>query len=476
MMQAVLTASFFERRSVQPVMNKHHSTRLSGLILLAALSGCSWRTYTPAPLDLPKAAEQETVRRLDDNSVQAALAASGHDTSGWPDIGWTREKLTTALLSFHPDQRAARAKVNAALVRIQSGLRTDPPELTTSVEHHSQTSDGKNSPWAVGAGLQWQLVDGSVKTALAVAANLESQEAKLAAGETAWRLYRALGLALLETQMATGRARLAATGLELATARDKSMAVRERYGAATAMEVQLTAQRLLDARREVAQADVAHITAQATLAAALAVPFDTLNKLRLADWPVADIPDTATARQLALTNQLDFAKQRLQYELAEADLRLQVAKQYPSLKLGPGLLWSQGDTVWQFSFSLPAALLNRNQAAIDTAEAHRSAQGAAVLAKQSAIIHEVERLRLQASALTEPLNIARLSLKAVQSQVKLTTAQFEAGNIDVLAVIDARSLELQAERAVFDARMALMQAQWELESATQSPLSAANSH
>jgi len=39
-----------------------------------------------------------------------------------------------------------------------------------------------------------------------------------------------------------------------------------------------------------------------------------------------------------------------------------------------------------------------------------------------------------------------------------------------LAVIDARSLHLQAERTVLDARTALIRAGWELELAVQSPL------
>jgi len=445
---------------------------LSGLALLAALSACSWRSYTPAPLDLPKAAESDAARRLDDPGVQTALAAKGQDAPAWPDITWTREQLTTALLHIHPEQRAARAKVFAALTRIQAGLKPAAPELTTTMEHHSQTSDGKNSPWAVGAGLQWELVPASVKSALNQAASIECQEVQLTAGDTAWRLYRALGTALLDRQLAIARAQLAATGLELALARDKSVAVRERYGVASAMEVQLTAQRLQDARRESAEADAAKVSAQAQLAAALSVPYDSLNRLRIADWPLQNIPDATTARQLALTHQLDFARQRLQYEAAEAELRLQIARQFPSLKLGPGLFWSQGDTVWQFSFALPAALLNRNLAGIETAEAHRRAQGVAVLAKQSETISEVERLRLNAVALTQPSNIARASLKAAESQVKLTTAQFEAGNVDALTVIDARSLQLQAERAVFDARTAFMRAAWELELAMQAPVTA----
>ena len=439
--------------------------------MLAAVSGCAWRSYTAAPLNLPLAAESDIARRLDDPKVQTALVANGQDTTGWPDIIWNRDKLTTALLSIHPEQQAARAKAAAALKRIQSGLKPSTPELNTTLEHHSQTSDGKNSPWAVGAGLQWQLVDASVTTALSDYASVETQDVALSAGETAWRLHTALSTALLEKQVALERARLAAKSLELALAREQSVAVRERYGVASALEVQLTAQRLQDAKREAAEADAAKVTAQTRLASALSVPFDTLNTMRFEEWQTPVIPDAATTRQLALQNQLAFARERMQYNLAEAELKLQVAKQYPSFNIGPGLLWSQGDTVWQFTFSLPAALLNRNKAAIETAEAQRSAQGAQVLAKQSEIISEVERLRLNALALYQPLQIARASLQTAQSQLQLTTAQFEAGNVEALSVIDARSLYLQAERTVWEARTAFVRASWELESAIQFPIS-----
>jgi hypothetical protein len=54
--------------------------------MLAAISGCAWRSYTPAPLNLPLVAESDIARRLDDDNVQTALAANGHDTTGWPDI------------------------------------------------------------------------------------------------------------------------------------------------------------------------------------------------------------------------------------------------------------------------------------------------------------------------------------------------------------------------------------------------------
>ena len=454
-------------------MITHPCTRLPSLVLLASLTACAWHNYTPAPVDLPKAAQADSERSLDDQSVLAALNAKGHDTSGWPDLLWSRETLTSAMLNIHPQQRAMRAKVVQVRAQWQSELSTKSPELSSTLEHHSQTGDGKNSPWAVGAGLQWELTQPAVQNALQNVAELEIQEAQLAAGESAWRLYRALGTALLERHLCTERLRLTQSGLDLAIARDKSMQVRARYGVASALEVQQSAQRLQDARRELAQAQAAHTAALTQLATALAVPYERINNIRIADWPSFVTVQANEARALALNNQLELARERLQYELAEAQLRLQVAKQFPNIKLGPGLLWSQGDSVWQFGLSLPATLLHRNQPAIRAAETKRSAQAAQLLAKQAEIINEVERLRLNALSLVEPLRIAQTALQAAQSQVQLVNAQFDAGNVDALSVIDTKGLQWQAQRAVFDAQASLLQAQWALELALQSPLSSA---
>jgi cobalt-zinc-cadmium efflux system outer membrane protein len=209
------------------------------------------------------------------------------------------------------------------------------------------------------------------------------------------------------------------------------------------------------------------------LATALAVPYERIHHIRIADWPSFVAVQANEAQALALNNQLELARELLQYELAEAQLRLQVAKQFPSIKLGPGLMWSQGDSVWQFGLSLPATLLHRNQPAIRAAETKRSAQAAQLLAKQAEIINEVERLRLNALSLVEPVRIAQTALQAAQSQVQLVNAQFDAGNVDALSVIDTKGLQWQAQRAVFDAQASLLQAQWALELALQSPLSSA---
>lgn len=447
---------------------KHTRCLLPLLLATASLSGCAWRSYTPAPLDLPAAAEADAARRVDDVSVRDALQAAGIDTAAWPDLQWTREALLVSLLATHPEQRAARARVRAADAKIPAVQQPVNPELSGTAENRNHS--GSESPWSVGAGLQFTLNTGPLRRALGDVAAAEASDARLAAGETAWTLYRKLGDALLERQLAGERVFLAARGLELAEARNQSMMVRQRYGAASALEVQLAAERLLTAKRELADADAAQRAAHAGLAAALATDADALARVRLADWQPGGLPGADEARRIALRNRLDLARELARYEVAEGEVRVEVARQYPRVQMGPGLLWDQGARVWQFGFSLPVSLLQRNRAAIDAAELRRSAQGAQVLARQSAIINEVESLRRQADALREPLQVAAAAVESASAQLRLAQRQFDAGRIDALALIDARSLQLQAERALAESRAAGWRAQWALEAALQAPL------
>ena len=209
---------------------------------------------------------------------------------------------------------------------------------------------------------------------------------------------------------------------------------------------------------------------QSQLAEALSVPLDALTDIQWEDWPVFVLPTAEEARRTALTHRLDLARQRADYQLTETELQFEVAKQYPSLRLGPGVLWSQGDAIWQFSLALPSALLNRNHAAIDVATAKRNAQAQRVYAKQSDIISEVERLRLQSVSLIKPLALAEAAKHEATEQLNLLKAQFEAGQIDTLTLIEGKQQLLLASRFVLEAQSALQRSSWALEQSMQKPL------
>lgn len=459
-----------------------NTATLAALALSAGLAGCAWKEYRAKPLDLSAADIAAQSRSLEDDSTRASLEAAGVDLRGWPALVWSRETLLITLLASHPEMQAARARVVAAWARVPAVQQPINPDLALRSENHSQRGDN-GSPWSIGASLQFTFNTRPLLSAQGGVAAAEASEAEIAAGEVAWRLYRQLGEALLAVEAAEEGGALAREGVSLAEARAESVAIRQRHGAAPALEMQLAQEALLSARRELVNLEAAAATARAQLAQALALPVEHVQHSRLAPWPVLapqaggdwSGPDAAAARGTALRNRLDLARELSLYQVAEAQVRLEVARQYPQIRLGPGLLWDQGDNIWQIGLALPLALLQRNRAAIDAAEARREAQAAQVLARQRAVVGEVEAARQRAMALAAVLQAALREAAAAVTRVDLVRRQFDAGAADAASLIAARSVALQARRQVHDTTVLWRQAQWSLEAALQSPLQAVDS-
>ena len=452
------------------------ATVLAAGLAGGGLAGCAWKQYQPKPLDLPAADAVTQAAVLDDEATRALLESAGVDLREWPALVWSRETLLVPLLARHPDMQAARARVTAAWARVPAVQQPVNPDLSLRTENHSQRGDN-GSPWSIGAGLQFTLNTRPLRAAQGALASAEAVEVERLAGEVAWRLYRQLGDALLALQAAEDAQRLAQDAVALAEARAESAAIRLRHGAAPALEVQLAGEALLAARREVAAAAAAATTARAQLAQVLTLPVAVVERQRLAPWPVllptsdgaGAGPDAGAARALAL-RRLDLARELAVYEVAEANVRLEVARQYPQVRLGPGLLWDQGDNVWQLGLALPLALLQRNLAAIAAAEARREAQAAQVLARQAAVAGEVETARQHVLALAAPLLAAQREAAAARTRVELVRSQFDAGAVDTATVLAARAVSLQARRQAHDSTVLWRQAQWALEAAMQAPL------
>jgi outer membrane protein TolC len=134
------------------------------------------------------------------------------------------------------------------------------------------------------------------------------------------------------------------------------------------------------------------------------------------------------------------------YAVSESDLRLEVARQYPDLELGPGFIWDQGVHRWTLALALPNLLGFRNRAAIAEAEAARAAAGARVAETQESLLAEV-------SMAVSACRGALLEQVAADSQVvvagqaaTLAQAAFERGETSGLEPALAALAVARAER------------------------------
>ena len=77
--------------------------------------------------------------------------------------------------------------------------------------------------------------------------------------------------------------------------------------------------------------------------------------------------------------------------MAEADLRVAVARQFPDLELGPGFIWDQGVHRWTLALALPNLLGFRQRSAIEGAIAARTATAARLAEVQDELLADLAR-------------------------------------------------------------------------------------
>jgi outer membrane protein TolC len=192
------------------------------------------------------------------------------------------------------------------------------------------------------------------------------------------------------------------------------------------------------------------------------------------DFSTADIQALTSidSRRIALQTRADILAALADYAAAEAELRLQIAKQYPDLHLGPGYMWnngSAGDSQWTLGATLELPILDQNQGPIAEAEARRHLAAAKFVELQSQIIGEIDRAVAGFRVATEELKTGKQLLLDEQKQQKSAEERLAAGSGDQLDLVTAQLESSNAALAQLDNEAKLQAALGALEDALQRP-------
>jgi CRISPR system Cascade subunit CasA len=218
--------------------------------------------------------------------------------------------------------------------------------------------------------------------------------------------------------------------------------------------VALTAQaELAVAEQRLAAARGRRDTATASLAQALGVSPGAARDLALA--PPGGPPrldDLAAWRRDAALSRRDVLRAVADYDLAENALRLEVAKQYPEVRLGPGYMYDHGVDKLPFNLSLVLPTYDLNRHAIDQAEVARAAAGRSLEAVQADALAAVDTAAAALSAArADQDRIAARALPAAREAAAAAARAVRAGEGDRTDDLAARAAELDAELSLRDA-------------------------
>jgi outer membrane protein TolC len=444
-----------------------------GIVVFAFLSaGCAH--FQPAPLSPNRTADAFNDRSFDDKRLHDFLETN-HVAAPGPGEGWNLDQLTLVAFYYQPALAEARAKLAVSRASVTTAGQRPNPSVSATPGYDAGIP-GNPSPWLVTLSTDWP-IETAGKRGKRIA------EAEYLAEAERWNLIGA-------AWQARSRVRSALIGLYAARETEASLA---RQTAAQSNVVRLLQEQLAAGNisgYEVTQARVALDTARlqwqesagqynvalADMANALGVPISALEGVEFSFAGLDQFPrnlTSAEARRAALLNRTDVRAALAQYAASQAALQLEIANQYPDLRIGPGYAWnagSAGDNEWNVGVSLTLPIMNHNQGPVAEAMARRTQAAAHFLAVQANAIGEINSALAAYDAASQQFATAKKLLENLQIRLNSVGSQEKAGEADALTMANA---EVEFGTGAQSRIVAVIKAQQtlgQLEDAVQSPL------
>jgi cobalt-zinc-cadmium efflux system outer membrane protein len=442
-----------------------------GIVLLA---GCAH--FQPQPISPEKTAAQLESRRLNDDGLKKFLKQNlGRELQSWPETNWNFQELTLVAFYFHPSLEVARDQWLVAQAGLKTAGARPNPSVSVTPGYDSQIP-GNYSPWLVPVTFDVPVETAGKRGKRIAEAEKISESARWNFVSAIWKIRSDVRASLLDLEISEQRTGLLQKQFSVQQQLVKLLQQRLDTGEISRPELTIAQIALNKTLLGLSDARLKKSDARSHLAEALGLSEAALDGVELNfDFSTPDETTltSADARKLALRSRADILGALADYAAAEADLRLEIAKQYPDLHFGPGYAWNSGnagDNQWSLGLTLELPILDQNQGPIAEAEARRKLAAAKFVELQSQVISEIDRAVAGWRVAEEQLKTGNDLLAAEQQRQKSAQAQLEVGAADQLDSLNAQ-LELEsASLAQLENETQLQQALGQLEDALQSPL------
>ena len=439
---------------------------------VAVVSSCA--SYRPRPVVPAQVIAARRTLEIDRTAVARRVAelapAARPETSRWD-----RLSLLAAATLYNVDVATSRAALDTAIARVGVARQWANATLTLTTEYAKDASS--RSPWLFGGSLEVPLDIGGRRRLATATADLAVLSARYDVAEAIWTARIALRKALADRLVSDRRGVAFAALTQVRERQFASMSRRVMVGEASRAELERVRADGADAARRLGDARAGRRAANRAIAAAIGVPETALDDLPL-DWAGFDGPASDPGRQVdertrldAVLSRADVLKAIVAYDQAEADLRGEVAKQWPAISVAPGYIWERGLVKLPFSLGLVLPPLDLNRNAIASAESKRTEVGkrleAVVFGAEAAIDAALVETRAARAALERIRTTERVAANRLATQADRELA---AGAIDRTEWAAAQAGASQARTSEIDALARVHAADVDLENSLRRPL------
>ena len=444
-----------------------------GFIVIVGLVFAGCARFHPEPLSAAKNAERLEDRSLTNDLVKRFIETNTHrEFSSWPVESWDFDTLTLAAFFYHPSLEVARAQWAVARGGEITAAQRPNPSINATPGYDTTTSIP--SPW-----IPLTFLDIPIETAgkrgyrRAQAAHL-AEAARLDVASIAWHVRSDLRSALIDLISAQERQSLLERQVSVQRQVVALLQGQVQAGALAGSEAVSFRIALVRARLDLADAQRVAAEARALVAESIGVPLSAIEGLKFT-YVGLEALDTITQlasaemRRVALQSRPDILGALAEYAASQAALQLEIARQYPDVRLQPAYQYDQGDNKWTLGIVVDLPILNQNQGPIAEAKARRQEVAARFNALQIKVMSEIDRAS-QAVQVAERTSLTLRTLVDEQNKrLDSVAAQLRAGAVDQLELLNAQFESLTAELAQLDGRLKLQQAIGALEDAVRRP-------
>ena len=446
---------------------------LFALLCGLGLASCGFQEYVAKPIDKAAINQKIINRHADDKQFHQYLINNGYKTEQLPIKEWALNDLIYCALFFNPNLDVARAQWRSAEAARLTAAEMRLPTVSGNYAKSNNASE-EISPHAYSLSIDLPIETANKRNIRIESAQHLAEAAKIRIAQAAWQLRNEVTKTLYDYQLNLQLIKLLSK--EQAQKKDIVTIYQKRINLGESSNIELSKAKLqlqtTSAELESAQRN--SLTLLSRLANNLGLSLSQVEQMRLsepvkADTLVADIPPDM--QSIALLNRLDIRLALERYAIAEAKLKLEIAKQYPDLNISPGYTYEFGDKIWSLGISSLMTILTKNKLAIAEAKQLREAEAAQFESLQTNVIAEVNIANAKLAQARQLLENQKILFLQQQASTQRMDSRLRSGEIDRLEMTYAKLEEVAAEKYFTLANFQLATTINELENVLQAPLS-----
>lgn len=427
----------------------------------------------PAPVSLDAKVTEAAATGFDREKVAQtarAIAATAPVAADAPD----RLSLLAALILYDPRIAQAQKALAVAQREALSSRKVGSPSFSLTGQY---SNDPTTEPWQGSIGASLPLDYGGVRAARLTRADVAVLIARDDLAETIWAERMAARASLIDGLIARRRQALLTHQVALREQILQALDARLHAGEGTAIERDTARIALRQTQRALEDTRWLAADARARLATTLGLPQAALAGVEFQWDDFADpqanapVPDAALAHR-AVVSRADVLRSVAAYDQSEADLRGELARQYPQVTLQPSMTWAGGPMTLPFGLGLSMPSWDRNRATIRAAVARREAAGAAIHTAVTNALGAIDTAGQESRAARVALDHVRNGeWPAALSAARRAEQRRSVGETGRIEALTMQAGALDAEITLTDALGRVQKADAALEDALRRPLS-----